>query len=64
MIVAFVRFNFDWMVVCLVAMGLSVANVVGYTKCSSDAKSKAQLAQVRLPLSTARAPKLMYSPSL
>lgn len=48
MIIAFVRFNFDWMIVCVVAMGLSVANVVGYTKCSSDAKSKAQMAQVRL----------------
>lgn len=45
MIIAFVRFNFDWMIVCVVAMGLSVANVVGYTKCSSDAKSKAQMAQ-------------------
>ena len=45
-IVAFVRFNFDWMIVCATALGLSVANVVGYTKCSSDAKSKAQLAQV------------------
>jgi hypothetical protein len=53
MIIAFVRFNFDWMIVCVVAMGLSVANVVGYTKCSSDAKSKAQMAQVRRsPFST------------
>ncbi len=45
-IVALVRLNFDWMIVCAVAIALSVANVVGYTKCSSDAKAKAQLAQV------------------
>ena len=45
-VVALVRLNFDWMIVCVTALGLSVANVVGYTKCSSDAKAKAQAAQV------------------
>lgn len=44
--IALVRFNIDWFVLCCVAIGLSSANVVGYTKCSSDAKQKAQLAQV------------------
>jgi hypothetical protein len=45
-IIAIVRFNFDWLIICCVAIGLSSANVVGYTKCSSDAKNKAALAQV------------------
>jgi hypothetical protein len=45
-ILAFVRLNFDWLIICCVALALSSANVVGYTKCSSDAKQKAQMAQV------------------
>ncbi len=63
-IVAFVRFNFDWMIICAVAIGLSVANVVGYTKCSSDAKSKAQLAQVGTMPVNAYAPTARVLPAM
>lgn len=49
-IIAFLKLNFDWLIVCGVAIALGVANVVGYTKCSSDAKAKAAVAQVRFLL--------------
>ena len=44
-VLAILTFKFDWLLICAIALGLTVANVVGYTKCSSDAKQKAQMAQ-------------------
>jgi hypothetical protein len=41
-LVAFVRFNFEWLLVDMVGAALTGANLVGYTKCSSDAQKRLQ----------------------
>jgi hypothetical protein len=41
-IVAIVRFHFDYLLVVGVALVLSVANIVGFTKCRKDAKKQVQ----------------------
>ena len=41
-ILALIRFKFDWLLVCVVALVLSTSNLVGYTKCSKDAKTNMQ----------------------
>ncbi|RHY10513.1 hypothetical protein DYB36_011467 [Aphanomyces astaci] len=40
LLVAVLKFNVEWALIAIVALTLSGANVVGYTKCSKDAKSK------------------------
>ena len=38
-----IKFEFGWLIIVLLAMGLSCANVYGYYKCSKDQKAKFQL---------------------
>ncbi|CAM9098001.1 unnamed protein product [Chrysoparadoxa australica] len=38
--VGLLKFNIQWLVIVVVALVLSMANIVGYTKCSNDAKEK------------------------
>ncbi|CAM9504526.1 unnamed protein product [Phaeothamnion confervicola] len=38
--VGLLKFNVQWLVIVIVALTLNVANIVGYTKCSNDAKQK------------------------
>ncbi|KAJ3187975.1 Golgi apparatus membrane protein TVP23 A [Gaertneriomyces sp. JEL0708] len=38
--VALILFKFTWLPLPLVAMSMSMANVIGYTKCEKDAKQK------------------------
>ncbi|ETV93586.1 hypothetical protein H310_12582 [Aphanomyces invadans] len=40
LLVAVLKLNVEWALIAIVALTLSGANVVGYTKCSKDAKSK------------------------
>lgn len=40
LVIAVLKFNFTWMLVVLVALALSSANVVGYLKCKTDAKKQ------------------------
>jgi hypothetical protein len=41
-ILSLIRFSFDWLLVDLVGMALTGANLVGYFKCSSDASKRLQ----------------------
>jgi hypothetical protein len=41
-IIAFVVLSFDWLLVDIVAMGLSGTNLMGYFKCSQDAQKRLQ----------------------
>uniref|UniRef100_A0A7S2N7K1 Golgi apparatus membrane protein TVP23 homolog n=1 Tax=Haptolina brevifila TaxID=156173 RepID=A0A7S2N7K1_9EUKA len=34
------RFNFEWLLLILTALSLSMANIVGYVRCKQDARSK------------------------
>lgn len=36
------RLSFDWLLIVLVALTLSAANIIGYVKCKKDARSKLQ----------------------
>ena len=36
----FLRLKFDWLLLVCTAMALSGANIIGYVRCKSDAKSK------------------------
>jgi hypothetical protein len=38
--IALIKLNFTWLLIVAVAMSLSIANVIGYTKCEKDAKKK------------------------
>mmetsp|Transcript_17730 Transcript_17730/g.29797 ORF Transcript_17730/g.29797 Transcript_17730/m.29797 type:complete len:176 (+) Transcript_17730:318-845(+) len=38
--IALVKFNIDYFMIVVVAIVLSVSNIVGYTKCSKDAKRR------------------------
>ncbi|KAH9133793.1 hypothetical protein LEN26_006996 [Aphanomyces euteiches] len=40
LLIAILKFNVEWALIAIVALTLSGANVVGYTKCSKDAKDK------------------------
>jgi len=42
LLVALLKFNVQWMVIVVVALVLSGANIVGYYKCSKDQKKKVQ----------------------
>ena len=42
LILAFVRFEINWFLVCIMALALSCSNVYGYYKCSSDQKARFQ----------------------
>jgi len=35
-----IRFNFEWLLLILTALALSMANIVGYVRCKQDARSK------------------------
>ena len=37
---SFFRFNFEWLLLILTALSLSMANIVGYVRCRQDAASK------------------------
>ena len=37
---SFFRFNFEWLLLILTALTLSMANIVGYVRCKQDARSK------------------------
>lgn len=38
LVIAFIKLNFTWMLMVVVALSLSGANVYGYMKCNTDAK--------------------------
>mmetsp|Transcript_48459 Transcript_48459/g.55750 ORF Transcript_48459/g.55750 Transcript_48459/m.55750 type:complete len:213 (+) Transcript_48459:57-695(+) len=40
LIIAFLKFNYIWLVVCLIALVLSCSNVIGFYRCSKDHKKK------------------------
>merc|ERR1712146_492648 len=40
LIVGILKFSLQWMIIVIVALVLSVANIVGYHKCSADKKKK------------------------
>ncbi|RLN45033.1 hypothetical protein BBJ28_00014645 [Nothophytophthora sp. Chile5] len=42
LIVAVLKFNVQWALIVLVAVALSGANIIGYTRCKKDAKQKMQ----------------------
>mmetsp|Transcript_2628 Transcript_2628/g.3508 ORF Transcript_2628/g.3508 Transcript_2628/m.3508 type:complete len:258 (-) Transcript_2628:80-853(-) len=42
LILAFVRLEINWFLVCIMALALSCSNVYGYYKCSSDQKARFQ----------------------
>lgn len=37
---SFLRFNFEWLLLILTALTLSMANIVGYVRCKQDARGK------------------------
>lgn len=37
---SFLRFNFEWLLLIMMALALSFANIVGYVRCKQDARSK------------------------
>ena len=37
-----IQFKVQWLIIVIVALSLSTANIVGYTECSKDAKRKVQ----------------------
>ena len=37
---SFFRFNFEWLLLILTALTLSMANIVGYVRCKQDARTK------------------------
>ena len=39
-LVSLLKFDFQWLLVVIVAITLNAANIVGYTKCDKDAKKK------------------------
>lgn len=39
-IVGLLKFNVQWLVIVVIAMVLGFANIIGYTKCSNDAKQR------------------------
>jgi hypothetical protein len=41
-IVAVIKFNLDYLLVVGVALVLSIANIIGFTKCRKDAKKQIQ----------------------
>mmetsp|Transcript_31770 Transcript_31770/g.51810 ORF Transcript_31770/g.51810 Transcript_31770/m.51810 type:complete len:242 (+) Transcript_31770:178-903(+) len=41
-VVGLLKFNLQWLIVVVVALALSGANIIGYTKCRKDAKQKLQ----------------------
>ena len=41
-IISLLKFNVEWLLIVLVALTLSAANIIGYTKCKRDAKQKMQ----------------------
>jgi hypothetical protein len=49
-IIALARFSLEYLLIVVVALVLNMANVVGYTKCSKDAK----VGHCSLTLSTLR----------
>ncbi|TMW64106.1 hypothetical protein Poli38472_014223 [Pythium oligandrum] len=42
LVIAVLKFNVQWLLIVLVALTLSAANIIGYTKCKKDAKEKMQ----------------------
>lgn len=54
---ALLGFSFDWLLVCAVGAGLTLANLVGYFKCSSDAQRR-----LRSALATGAMAGLAYIP--
>ena len=42
LIVAVLKFNVEWALIVVVAVALSGANIIGYTRCKKDAKQKMQ----------------------
>ncbi|KAI9992125.1 hypothetical protein PInf_017509 [Phytophthora infestans] len=42
LIVALLKFNVEWALIVVVAVALSGANIIGYTRCKKDAKQKMQ----------------------
>jgi hypothetical protein len=55
---AFLRLNIDWLLIDLVALGLTGSNLVGYFKCSSDASKR-----LRATLTSGAMAGLSYLPS-
>ncbi|TDH71439.1 hypothetical protein CCR75_008251 [Bremia lactucae] len=43
LIIAILKFNVEWALIVMVAVALSGANIIGYTRCKKDAKQKMQL---------------------
>lgn len=41
-IISLLKFNLEWLLIVIVALMLSGANIIGYTKCRKDAKEKMQ----------------------
>jgi len=39
-IVSFLKFNFEWLIIVLIALALNVANIYGYAKCAKDARTR------------------------
>lgn len=42
LIIAVLKFNVEWALIVVVAVALSGANIIGYTRCKKDAKQKMQ----------------------
>ncbi len=40
LIVGILKFNIQWLIIVAVGVALGVANIIGYTKCSNDAKQR------------------------
>uniref|UniRef100_A0A7S1CQ60 Golgi apparatus membrane protein TVP23 homolog n=1 Tax=Bicosoecida sp. CB-2014 TaxID=1486930 RepID=A0A7S1CQ60_9STRA len=40
LVIAIIKFNFQWMLLVIVALALSGANIYGYLKCNTDAKKQ------------------------
>lgn len=43
LIIAVLKFNVEWALIVMVAVALSGANIIGYTRCKKDAKQKMRL---------------------
>lgn len=41
---ALIRLSLDWFVICVVALALTISNLVGYIKCSKEARRRVQQA--------------------
>jgi hypothetical protein len=42
LVIDVLKFNVQWLVVVVAALAMHIANIIGYTKCSNDAKTRMQ----------------------